>query len=73
MNAPIKKNPNHAEYIRMLRRMGPEQRLIRAFELSQFARDLFISGLRKLHSDMPEEQFKELVAARLDKCHNRNY
>lgn len=68
-----KKRPNHQIYIRILRKLTPEQRLLKAFELSAFARELFVSGLRARHPEMPEEEFRRLVRARLDKCHNRNY
>ena len=43
----IKPRPNHKEYIRILREMSPEQRLLKAFELSKFSKKLFIHGLRK--------------------------
>ena len=68
-----KKNPNHKEYIRILRNMTPEQRLLKAFDLSEFTKQLFIHGLRKRFPDLPEEEFHELLLERLDKCHNRNY
>ena len=68
-----KPRPNHRLYIEILRRMSPEQRLLKAFELSEFARDLFVHGLRKRFPDLPEAEFKELLLRRLDKCHNRNY
>jgi hypothetical protein len=53
--------------------MSPEKRLIRAFELSEFVRDLFYHGLRKRFPDLSDEKLKELFLKRLDKCHNRNY
>ena len=69
----IKERANHEVYIQALRRMSPEQRLIRAFELSEFVRDLFYHGLRKRFPDLAEEKLKELFLKRLEKCHNRNY
>ncbi|MCC6442424.1 MAG: hypothetical protein IT210_03090 [Armatimonadetes bacterium] len=69
----IKPRPNHAVYIRILRRMTPEQRLMKAFELSEFSKRLFIQGLRRRFPDMPEDRFRQLVLERLEKCHNRNY
>jgi hypothetical protein len=36
----------HAVYIKALRDMGPERRMQRAFELSDFTRQLFLAGLR---------------------------
>lgn len=69
----IVKRPNHKVYIQVLRRMSPEQRLLKAFELSEFSRQLFIHGLRKRFPDLPDEEFRQLLLERLDKCHNRNW
>jgi hypothetical protein len=69
----IKKRPNHKIYIQALRRMSPEARLAKAFELSQFSRDLFLHGLRKRFPNLPEVEIKKIYLERLDKCHNRNY
>ncbi|MCD4783134.1 MAG: hypothetical protein K8T10_04795 [Candidatus Eremiobacteraeota bacterium] len=69
----IKKRPNHKIYIQVLRKMSPEERLLKAFELSEFARQLFIHGLRKRFPNLDNEEFKKLLLERLDKCHNRNY
>ena len=69
----IKPRPNHKIYIQVLRRMTPEQRLLKAFELSEFSRELFIHGLRKRFPYLDDEAFKKLLLKRLDKCHNRNY
>jgi hypothetical protein len=68
-----KPRPNHAQYIRILRALGPERRLLKAFELSAFTRVLFIQGLRKRFPDASPEEFHRILLARLDKCHNRNY
>jgi len=69
----IKKRPNHKLYIQALRRMSPEQRLFKAFELSQFPRDLFLHGLRKRFPDLQDDVIKKIYLERLNKCHNRNY
>jgi hypothetical protein len=68
-----KERPNHRLYIQILRRMTPAQRLRKAFELSEFAKQLFIHGLRKRFSDLPEAEFKKLLLERLEKCHNQNW
>jgi hypothetical protein len=68
-----KSRPNHKLYIQVLRNMSPEKRLLKAFELSEFARQLFIHGLRKRFPHLEESEFKKLLFERLDKCHNRNY
>jgi hypothetical protein len=68
-----KPRPNHREYIQTLRRMTPGQRLEKAFELSEFSKELFRGGLRKRFPDLSEEAFHQLFLDRLAKCHNRNY
>ncbi|MCS6859676.1 MAG: hypothetical protein NZT92_05080 [Abditibacteriales bacterium] len=68
-----KPRPNHRQYIETLRRMTPEQRLRQSFELSAFAQQLFMHGLRKRFPDLTAEEFKKLLLRRLEKCHNRNY
>jgi len=69
----IKSRPNHKKYIEVLRQMSPEKRLEKAFELSEFSKQLFIHGLHKRFPNLSEEEFKKLLLERLDKCHNRNY
>lgn len=69
----IKKRPNHKRYIRVLRNMSPEERLMQAFELTEFPRDLFVAGLRKRFPHLIDDGLKKLYLERLDKCHNRNY
>ncbi len=53
--------------------MSPESRLLKAFELSEFAEQLFIQGLHSRYPELSEEKFKKILLERLDKCHNRNY
>ena len=67
------KRPNHRLYIETLRRMTPQQRLLKAFELSELSRQAFVQGLRQRFPDLPEPEFRKLLLARLEKCHNRNY
>ena len=69
----IKPRPNHKRYIEVLRSMTPEQRLLKAFELSELGKQLFKSGLRKRHPELSEEEFHNLYLQRLRKCHNRNW
>jgi hypothetical protein len=69
----IKKRPNYKIYLQVLRQMSPEKRLLKAFELSEFTRQLFIHGLHKRFPNLSDEEFKKILLERLDKCHNRNY
>ena len=69
----IKKHPNHRLYIQALRRMSPETRLLKSFELSKFCRELFFHGLRKRFPHASDDEVKKIYLDRLNKCHNRNY
>jgi hypothetical protein len=53
--------------------MTPEQRLNKAFELSEFSKALFLAGLRQRYPELKEEELHKLMLERLEKCHNRNY
>ena len=68
-----KPRPNHRLYLQILRGMRPEARLSKAFELSDLSKQLFIHGLRRRFPSLSEEEFRKLLLARLDKCHNRIY
>ena len=68
-----KPRPNHRLYIETLRKMTPEKRLLKTFELSSFSNQLFIHGLRKQYADVSAADFSRILKDRLEKCHNRNY
>lgn len=68
-----KPRPNHRLYIEVLRRMTPEQRLLKAFELSALGKELFLHGLRERYPHLSEEEIRKIYLERLSKCHNRNY
>ena len=68
-----KPRPNHKLYLEVLRKLTPEQKLAKTFELSALTKALFIHGLRKRFPDVTEEEFKRILLDRLSKCHNRNY
>jgi hypothetical protein len=68
-----KPRPNHQKYLEVLRRMTPEQRLLKAFELSRMSRELFLAGLRKRFPDLTEEELRQVYLERITRCHNRNY
>lgn len=68
-----KKRPNNKIYIQALRRLTPEARLNKAFELTQMTRDLFFRGLHRRFPDLSDEAIKKVYLERLEKCHNRNY
>jgi hypothetical protein len=53
--------------------MTPEQRLLKAFQLSEFSKELFRAGLSKRFPNLSQAKFQELLRQRLQLCHNRNY
>ncbi len=69
----IKERPNHFLYIQVLRRMSPEARLMKAFELTAFSRELFLHGLRRRFPELAEGELHKIYLERLVRCHNRNY
>jgi hypothetical protein len=69
----IKPHPNHALYLKILGNMTPEQRLTKAFELSQMAKELFLTGLRERFKDKSEVEIRRIYLERTAKCYNRNY
>ena len=40
----IKKRPNYKIYLKVLRQMSPEKRLLKAFELSEFTGNFLFTG-----------------------------
>lgn len=68
-----KPRPNHRLYIEILRKMTPEQRLLKAFELSEFTKALFRDGLRQRFPDVSEEELRRILFEQLERCHNKNY
>ena len=68
-----KPRPNHKLYLDILRKMTPEQRLLKAIELSELAKQAARDGLRRRFPDLNEAEFHQLFLKQLEKCHNRNY
>jgi DNA-binding PadR family transcriptional regulator len=68
-----KPHPNHQRYIEALRNMTADQRLRKAFELTELGRRLFSDGLRRLHAGLPESELRRLYLEHLAKCHNKTY
>ena len=67
----MKPRPNHRIYIDVLRRMTAEERLLKAFELTEVTRQLFLDGLRQRHPDLSEEALRALYLQRLERAWDR--
>lgn len=68
-----KSREGHRAYIQCLRRLTPEQRLLKAIELTERANALAFEGLRLRHPAMLEGELRQLHRQRLLKCHNQNF
>ena len=66
-----KPRPNHRLYLEALRRLTPEQRLLKAFELTDLSRALFRAGLRRRFPEADEAELRRIYLERLEECHNR--
>ena len=51
----LKPEPNRRIYIEILRKMTPEQRIMKAMELTDMAKMLLWEGLKTRYPDMPGE------------------
>jgi hypothetical protein len=69
----MKTYPNHDIYRQILKAMTPQDKLLKAFELSDLANAAFRAGLRGRHPDMPEDELDKLYLEKRKQCHNRNY
>ncbi len=66
----IKPRPNQERYLEILRSMTPEQRLRKAWELTETTRMLFRAGLRHRFPQLTEEELHKLYVRELHKCRN---
>ena len=77
MTNPFIKNTSdcesHLVYINILKKMSPQQRLLKSFELTDFGKTLFFKGLKEIHPYLSDMEIRKIYIERLIKCHNRNY
>jgi hypothetical protein len=69
----IKPQTNHHIYLQTLKSMTSEQRLMKAFELSERAKKLFLYGLKQRFPEKSDAEIKAIYLERVALCHNRNY
>lgn len=66
-----KPRPNRRLYLEALRRLTPEQRLLKAFELTELSRELLRAGLRRRYPEADEDELQRLYLERLARCRSR--
>ena len=69
----LKPQHNRKRIIEILRAMTPEQRINKAFELSDMTKRLFRQGLREVNPTLSETEFHQLYLKKMARCHNQNY
>ncbi len=68
-----KARPNRQLYLEILRGMTPEQRLLKAFELSEMSHELLRAGIRRRYPDAGPDEVQRIYLEQLDSCQNRAY
>lgn len=68
MSTELKTQPNRAQYVRVLQRMTPEQRLLKAVELSEMTREALRAGLRRRYPGAGEPELHARYLERLERC-----
>jgi hypothetical protein len=72
MGTGLKPQPNRRIYIETLRRMTPEERLEKAFELSDMTHEALRVALRTRHPEASDAELYALYLERLERCRSRN-
>ena len=67
----IKPRPNHARYLEALRAMTPEQRLLKAFELSEQSHELLRDGIRLRYPDAAPAEQRRIYLQQLERCRSK--
>ena len=68
-----KQRLNRARYVDALRRMSSEERLSKAFELTEMTRELLKAGLAQRHPSASAQELEQLYLERLERCRNRTF
>ena len=59
-------------YLKILRRMTPEQRLLKALELTEESRELYFAGFRSRYPELPPSQVRRMADEQLRRWRNSN-
>jgi hypothetical protein len=65
--------PNRQLYLETLRRMTPEQRLLKAFELSELSHELLRAGIRQRYPVAGPDEAQRIYLEQLSRCRNRAF
>ncbi len=63
----------HQAYLRILARMTPGEKMVRAMEMSDMGRRMLKEALRRCFPGLDEVKLHQLFLVRLELCHNREW
>ncbi len=66
-----KPRPNHAIYLEALHRMTPEQRLLKAFALTEQSHELLRAGIRHRFPEADAGEQQRIYLEQLERCRSR--
>ena len=66
-----KPQANRRIYFETLRRMTPEQRLLKSFELTELTHELLRAGIRQRFPDAGPDEVQRIYLERLARCQQR--
>lgn len=72
MRIEQKSRPNRRIYIETLRRMTPEQRLAKAFELSEMTHEALRAAIISRYPEATPAEVQALFVERLERCRSRS-
>jgi hypothetical protein len=72
MRNTLKQQPNRRVYIETLRRMTPERRLAKAFELSDMTHEALRVAVAARNPGASADELHALYLERLERCRRRN-
>ncbi len=73
MASAIKPDPERIRYIKALRQLTSEQRLVKAAELSEATHDLLRAGIRIRFPQAGAAELQRIYLERLERCRRRAY
>jgi hypothetical protein len=69
----MKTYPNKQRYHQILKAMPPQDKLMKAFGLSDLANSAFRAGLKNRYPDLTDGELHKLYLEKRLECHNRTY
>jgi hypothetical protein len=72
MRIGLKEQPNRRVYMDALRRMTPEQRLAKAFELSDMTHEALRAGLAERYPAASDAELHSMHPERMERCRSRS-